>query len=176
MRLRDFTLELLNRLTRKLHDDPAMRANDVVVVLVFVSVLESSKSVLELDGLGQLCVAEEFQCSINRRSPNLGMCTLNDLVELIDRRVTFGVEKELENDFALPGMLEIVLGKITFENFVLFSKIGPFSASHFGQSPSPNFSQYIYFFRHRFLEGELSLLALEDERRPPLMEFHRHTG
>jgi hypothetical protein len=49
---RDFVLKLLDRLAGEFHDDTAFYANHMVVVLVLVSVLESSQSVLELDGLG----------------------------------------------------------------------------------------------------------------------------
>jgi hypothetical protein len=151
MHIRDFRLDPLNRPTRKLYDEPTMSTNDVVVVIVFISVLETSQSVLELDGLGQSGITEKFQRPVDRRSPYLRIGPLYELVEIIDRQMAFGLEKEPEDDFALPGMLEVVLGKITLEDFVLFSRTGPFPASHFEPSPSPNFSQYMYFLRHRFL-------------------------
>jgi hypothetical protein len=132
MSFRDLALEFFDRPAGKLHNDTTHRADHVVVVVVLESVLESSQTILELDGLRQFGVAEKLQGSINRCSSDLGMSTLNDLVEIVNRRMSFRVEKVLENNLTLSRMLEFVFQEITFEYFELFSTMQLSTVSHLG--------------------------------------------
>lgn len=88
-------LQALDLVAAELQNSTASGTDHMVMMPLLVNVLETSPPIPKLDGLGDLSIAQELQRAVNRRSADLGVATLDDLIKVIDRKVPVGLQKAL---------------------------------------------------------------------------------
>jgi hypothetical protein len=106
----NLVLEPFDFRAQELENRAAFCTDHVVVMGMKKFVLEASEAVSELDRLGELRVHEDFQGTVNRRSPYTGILSANDAIEIIHGHVTARIEKMSQHDDPLLRVFHTVLG------------------------------------------------------------------
>lgn len=116
-------LEALDLGTHELQNGAALDADHVVMVGVPELVLESSETVSKLDGVRELSVDENLECSIDRRPSDSGMLAMDDPVQVIDGHVAARIEEVFEDGLSLFRVLEAVFREIGLQHTELFPRL-----------------------------------------------------
>ena len=115
---------VLNRfqLGRKELDDLATLGTDhVIVMLMFVVVFVVGDAVAKANFARESCFGEQLERAIDSRLADAGIFLLDQPVEIFAGKMSFGAQKNVENQVALSGALESLLLNVFEENFLLFS-------------------------------------------------------
>src|SRR5262245_2493564 len=115
--LHDVLLRLLDHRALELHDLPAARAHQMVVVLVLD--LEAGDTVVEVAFARETGLAEQLHRAIHGRIADVRILLADALVELLARDVPLHAEEDLEDGLTLTRVLEIVALEIAGERLVL---------------------------------------------------------
>jgi hypothetical protein len=115
-------LETLDFLILELHDFSAAGADQVVMVALVRDVVVLRLGA-EVAGLGQARFAEQIQRAVNGRQSDVRVFLGQQAVHLLGGDVLV-LEKGMENVFALPGELELVLGEMVLQDADLLGKLG----------------------------------------------------
>jgi hypothetical protein len=114
----DFLLEPFDIAIFKLHDPAAVGADQVVMVALvrYVVVLGLRP---EVPGLRQTGFAKEIERPVDRGQPQVWILARELMVQLF-RGDMFLLEKGVKNEFALAGVLELMLPQVVFEDAHFF--------------------------------------------------------
>ena len=123
-------LEALDCLILEFHDLPAARADQVVMVALVRDIVVLRLGA-EVAGLGQTCFAEEIQRAVNGRQSNMWVFFGQQAVHLFGGDVLV-LKKRLQDVFALPRELELVLGEMVLEDANLFGRLGHVRSNRHG--------------------------------------------
>ena len=107
--LRHLVLPALDLRGQELVYPPAFEADQVVVVLPRQFRLEPGQPVLQVDRGRDPGFAEQAQRPIDRRAPHAGVGGAHFRVEVVGGDMPAHSQEPLEDEFALPGLLEPVL-------------------------------------------------------------------
>lgn len=99
----------------------ALRANHVVVALVFITMLVARAPVAEAYFARESRSGEKFERAINGCLSDRGIFVLHKPVQVFARHVLFGAQKNVEDQIALRGAFEASALKVFVKYFVLFS-------------------------------------------------------
>lgn len=126
---RDFFLKTLDIAVLEFHDFPATGADEMIVMaLVRHIVILCLGS--EMAGLGEACLAEEVQCAVNSRQPQMGIFPRQLVVHFLSRDV-FLFQECVEDQFTLAGKFQLVFSKMLLEDSHFFDVFGH------GDQPEP---------------------------------------
>jgi hypothetical protein len=115
-------LKPFDLLVLEFHDLSAPGA-DEVVVMALVGHVVVLRLGAEMPGLGQARFAEQIQCAVNGRQSDVRVFLGQKAVHLLGGDVLV-LEERLQNVFALPGELELVLGEMVLQDADLLGKLG----------------------------------------------------
>ena len=104
----------------ELDDAATLRADHVIVMLMFVVVLVMSAVVAKTHLAREAGFRQEFECAIDRCLADARIFFLHEAVEIFTRKVFFSTEEDIENQIALGGPLEPFFLDMFEENFLLF--------------------------------------------------------
>src|SRR5438132_7644809 len=108
---RDLFLQLLELLIMKLHDEAALLADEVIVVLGIACHLVTRLAVAELTGGGQSAVGQQPERSIDRRISDPGMPAPPTREQLVDRDVALRAQEDLHDGLALLRRFQVLLAQ-----------------------------------------------------------------
>ena len=108
----DFLLKPFDVAIFKLHDFPADGADEVIVVAFMGDVVVLSLCT-EVPGLRQTGFAKEIECAIDRGQAQVRIFPSELMVQLF-RSDMFLLEKGVQNELALTGILELMLPQVIF--------------------------------------------------------------
>ncbi len=105
----------------KLDDPPTLRANHVIVMLMFVIVFVVSAPVSKANLAREPGLGQQLQRSIHRCLPDAGVFLPHQAIKVFAGEVCFGAQKYVENEVPLRRALESLLLDVLEKNFLLFS-------------------------------------------------------
>ena len=111
----DLFLVSLDLVVAELDDMTALRADEVIVVGIFVCGLVTGRSVSEATWLCKPAVDEQLEGTIDRRLPDVRVQRAHAGVEFVDVGVTGEVEEDLGDRAALLGHAEPRLREVGCE-------------------------------------------------------------
>src|SRR5438874_7461013 len=104
----------------KLDDLAAVRADHVIVMLMFVVVFVMRPSIAEANLARQTRVSQQPECAIDRGLANRRVLFTHQTIKVLTGHVAFGVQKHVENKIALRRALETLLLDVLVKDFLLF--------------------------------------------------------
>ncbi len=99
----------------------ALRADHVIVPLVFIAVLVARAPVAEAYFARESRFREKFERAVNGCLPDRRVFALHKAVQVFARHVLFGAQKNVQDQIALRGAFEACALKVFVKYFVLFS-------------------------------------------------------
>lgn len=115
---RDFFLEAFDIAIFEFHDLAAVGA-DQVVMMTFVRDVVVLGLRTEVPGLRQACLTKQVERAIDGRQPQVRIFASQLVVHLF-RRDVFLLEKGVEDQLALAGVLQLVLPEVLFQDAHFF--------------------------------------------------------
>lgn len=125
---RDFFLESFNVAVFKLHDLPAFRADQMIVVALVRDVVVLGLRP-EVSSLRQACLTEEVERPVNGRQAQVRIFACELVVQFFRRDVLL-LEERIQDQFTLAGVLELVFPQMLFQQRHFFLM--------FGHMPAPS--------------------------------------
>lgn len=116
----DLFLQPLDIAVLELYDLAALRAYEVVMMLVLMDDLEAGAPLAEFLLLGDPALAQQAQCPVYRGESYGGITPHNFVVQLLRADVPADLQKCLEDQLPLAGMLQ-VMARDMFAEYLLFS-------------------------------------------------------
>ena len=107
----------------KLNDLSALGADHVIVMLVLVVVLVVGAAIAETHFAGESRIGQKPERSIHRRLADVWILFAHEAMQVLTRHVTFGAQKDVENQLALGRTLETLLLDVLKKNFLLFGHL-----------------------------------------------------
>ena len=106
-------LQILNVLRKEFDHLTALCTDHVVVMRMIVVMLVISLVVTESDLTGQARFGQKLKCPINGRVTDRGVLAMNQKIEILTRKMLFGLEKDLQDQVPLarsaqPGFLDVL--------------------------------------------------------------------
>lgn len=114
----DFFLQALNLAIFELDDLAAAGANQVIVVPLMRDVVVLGLGT-EMAGLGQAGIAKQIERAVDRGQAEMGVA-LRQLVVHGFRRNMLLTKKDVEDQFALTGELQLMFGQVVLQGLHLF--------------------------------------------------------
>src|SRR5947207_2156038 len=115
---------ILNRLQLgrvELNDLPALRADHVIVMLMFIVVFVVRAPISKTYFASQSRFGQETKRAIDRSLTNGRILLAYQTVEVFAGNMPFRLQKNVKNDVTLGGSLQTLLLNMFEENFLLFS-------------------------------------------------------
>ena len=116
-----FVLKLLDLFIIKLYQRAALRADEVVVMLVLVLVLVERAPVMKFKLASQAALFQQLQRAIDGREPYGRVFGFDDRIQVFARDVPFCVEKHVEDQIALRRSLQPRALEVLVEYLYLFA-------------------------------------------------------
>jgi len=117
----DLVLQSLDLFVVELYQRPAFRADQMVMMAVFVVVLVETAPVVELKLAGQAALFQQLQSAIDGRESYGGVFGFYERIEVFARYMAFDIEKYIQNQVALRRALQSLALQVFVEYLFLFA-------------------------------------------------------
>ena len=115
-----FVLLVFDDLTVKFNQVAALRADQVIMMLMVIFVLISLTTVPQSLLSGQPTLVQQFERAIDSGKPNAWIFGLDEIIKVLGAQVTFRLEKDLENQLTLRSLLESGAAQVIEKYLFLF--------------------------------------------------------
>src|SRR5919106_5913161 len=95
----------------------------MIVVLVLIVMFVVGTAVAKSDFTSEPCFGKEFKGAIDGGLADRGIFFLDEPVQVFAGEVVFGLQEDVEYDFALSGTLKPLLLDMAMEYFLFFGHI-----------------------------------------------------
>jgi ATP-dependent exoDNAse (exonuclease V) alpha subunit len=112
-----FILDTLQSSVVYFHERAALSADQVIVVLVAVQMLEALRAVVKIDGSAKTGFGEQFQGPCNRCVTDPGVLLLYQFEQFLRRDMSFDPQENVDDDVSRSALSEILFSKKSCEFF-----------------------------------------------------------
>jgi hypothetical protein len=116
-----FVLQLFDLFAVELDQRSALRANQMIVMMVFVFVFIQRAAIVKLDLSSEAALLEEFQRAIYGRKSYRWVFRSYDGVEVFARYVAFGVQEDIKDQIALSRSFQSGAFEVLVKDICLFT-------------------------------------------------------
>jgi hypothetical protein len=110
-------LERFNAFILELDNGTALRADEMIVVVIPALILKARKTIVKSALFSETCRSQELQRPVHRCVPDSGMLFLHPSMQFFDAHVPSGFHKYRQDDIALTRGSEPLVGEKICQSF-----------------------------------------------------------